>query len=57
MLCFSFEIVLPAPRKPFSQDKAINPVISERLFKDQIAPIVMRIFFVRDFHIRMVLLR
>ena len=39
-------------RNPYDKDSPVNPVVSERLFKDQIAPIVMRIFFVRDFNIR-----
>ena len=45
-------------RPEFSPDSAIrNPLLSEHLFKEHVTPILLKIFYVRDFQIRMVLLR
>ena len=45
-------------RPEFSPDSAKrNPLLSEHLFKEHVTPILLKIFYVRDFQIRMVLLR
>ena len=44
-------------RPEFSPDSTRNPLLSEHLFKEHVTPILLKIFYVRDFQIRMVLLR
>jgi hypothetical protein len=44
-------------RSDFDPDSDVNPLLSEHLFKEHVTPILLKIFYVRDFQIRSVLLR